>query len=532
MARLQERIDDAAEHLNATRKRIEAIREKLGQLKEATSTSGALLQDFNATQDSTLQGDGNQHNQQQEQEQEQDPQQQQQRQRREEERRRALAREEEEARRNKERGIRAFNLNTKKGIALIKDTCIRAPSAAAGRSNSSSSSSSIGISGFSAPGGAAAEAAPVFYPSLAAFLYGETASLNKRRLGEWLGEATNENARTLSNFARLFGEPFFRGTSLDQALRAYCRKVQLPTESQKLDRMMEAFAVAYVEQNGSGVDGAAASSRANPSAAGGAAPFRFSSVDAVHILSFSCVMLNYDTHHSASAAAATSKMSVAPSSSEESFIANHRGIDGGRDLPRPLLETLHRSIMAAPIETPLDEAVVRNPPPSPSSSGVLGGRSGGDGGGAILFTNPLRQGWLRKQGGSKTKSWAKRWFVLCDGTLFYFAAEGDIGQPKGCFPLADLAAKANKKQITLAPKNGKDFLKSAKFDRRGQMVIGNHRTLVLGALTENDAVMWVEVINSSATAPGKETSEEHPTDGSLQTVLGVSAMEMTQDAKR
>ena len=400
-----------------------------------------------------------------------------------------------EARTRKERCIRAFNLNPKKGIAQIKESCVDL-----GDGTKKNVAASL----------------PHVYPSLAQFLFSETASLNKVKLGEWLGDAADENVRTLAAFSRAFKEPFFRGASIEEALRAYCAKVKLPTESKKIDRIMEAFAVAFVEEssgpsissNGSNAvrssgrknQGEKQEAKTTATGASESSGFRFSSTDAVHILSFSCVMLSKDTHSSSS-----SRNVDQPS--EESFIANHRGIDNGADLPRELLEGLYRSIVANPIVTPLTETAGGTGSSSRAGSGDVG-----SGGGAILFTNPLRQGWLKKQGGSKTKSWAKRWFIICDGTLFYFAAEGDIGQPKGCFPLADLVATAEKRQITLAPKVGKDFLKSAKFGRRGEMVVGNHKTLVLSAGSDKEAAAWVEVLNDAAAANSDPSSASPNTE--------------------
>jgi hypothetical protein len=460
----EERIDDAAEHLNATRKRMEAIKTKLMQLQSATS-------------DGTMQGGRFDHATQQSQhDQEQIA-------RVEEERQKKA----DESRRTCERCIRAFNLNPRKGIALIKEFCVTA----AGDIDPlvSSETAALGQS-----------ALPKTYPTLGAFLYENAANLNKSKLGQWLGEATAENARALADFARAFGEQSFRGETLEVGLRAFCRRVKLPAESKKLDRIMDAFAGAYVsEQQGNGYTG----SRIATDSAG--APFIFSSTDAVHILAFSCVTLNQDTHAATLASLEVSNYNnnnppSRPSSTEESFIANHRGIDNGSDLPRGLLEGLYRSIVSNPIVTPLNEAKDHADLTASGENGEGSGNGAETGvsGGAILFTHPLRQGWLKKQGGSKSKSWARRWFVVCDATLFYFAAEGDIGQPKGCFPLGDLVATAEKKQIQLAPKSGKDYLKSAKFDRRGEMVVGNHRTLTLSAASEKEAVSWIEALNAAA----------------------------------
>ena len=37
----------------------------------------------------------------------------------------------------------------------------------------------------------------------------------------------------------------------------------------------------------------------------------------------------------------------------------------------------------------------------------------------LTFFNPIREGWLWKQGG-RYKTWKRRWFILNDGCLYYF----------------------------------------------------------------------------------------------------------------
>lgn len=182
-------------------------------------------------------------------------------------------------------------------------------------------------------------------------------------------------------------------------------------------------------------------------------------MDAVHIISFSCARLNLERSSNGKV-------------SEEAFVANHRGINGGQDCPRHLLLALYRSILTDAMVAPVEQ---------------------GEGSG-ILFTAPVKQGWLRKQGG-RHSSWARRYFILCDATLFYFENEGDV-DPKGFFPLENLkAAQQEKKQVALAPKVGA-YLRSAKFDRAGEMIIGNHKSLVLAAATERDASEWSSVLST------------------------------------
>jgi cytohesin len=272
--------------------------------------------------------------------------------------------------------------------------------------------------------------------------------LNKGKLGDFLGEEGEEQNSLLLEFCYSF---HFQGQSLESALRIFCSKLKIPLDSNKLDRIMEAFATSYFSMNKG----------------------TFSSADTIHKISFSCIMLNMEYHHQTPPSSSSSPSSppgttVVKKKSLEAFIANHRGIDGGADLPRTLLESLFSSITTTEITTPLEER-----------SDVT-----------VLFTNPDKQGWLRKQGG-RHKGWAKRYFVLSDATLFYFENEGDV-DPKGFFPLDNVKAftgPSNKKQITLLPKTG-EVMKSAKFDNNGEMLVGNHKTLILTAASEVEAAQW------------------------------------------
>lgn len=305
-----------------------------------------------------------------------------------------------EARLSNERAIRAFNLNPRRGIELVKEAI-----------------------------GGASQIANWFIT---------TPGLNKGKIGEWLGDAYEENVQTLAAFAFAFS---FQGRSFEDALRMYCSKFEMPLgENKKIDRICEAFANSYAALN----------------------PGVFSSVDVVHILSFSCVTLNLDVH----------RLREVRVKSEEAFIANHRGVDGGAD--RALLGELYRSIVAREIVAPVERAAE---------------------GSGVMFTDPVKMGWLRKQGG-RAKSWTKRWFIYCDTTLFYFENEHDI-DPKGLFfPVENMKAHMSiKRQVTVEPKAG-DFLKSAKFDKAGEMVNGNHKTLILTAPSQREAGEWTALLNN------------------------------------
>ena len=114
-----------------------------------------------------------------------------------------------------DRSIRAFNINPKRGVRVIIE------------------------SGFVEDGDD---------EGLARFL-AATVGLNKVKLGEWLGEPDDRNIEVLFNYARTFA---FEGVGFERAFRMYLSRFELPGESQKIDRIMEAFAAAFYDKVQSG----------------------------------------------------------------------------------------------------------------------------------------------------------------------------------------------------------------------------------------------------------------------------------------
>ena len=109
---------------------------------------------------------------------------------------------------------------------------------------------------------------------MAAFLrYG--AGLDKTAVGDYLGEKDPFALAVLASFARLFD---FSGLTLESALRLFLDSFRLPGESQKIERVMEAFAGRYYGANAGLASGVAADG------------------DAVMVLSYSIIMLNTDLH--------------------------------------------------------------------------------------------------------------------------------------------------------------------------------------------------------------------------------------------
>lgn len=150
-----------------------------------------------------------------------------------------------------------------------------------------------------------------------------TPGLSRALVGELL--AAPDSEAVLAAYARSFD---WAGAAFEPALREFLSSFTLPGEAHSIYRILDAFAVAY--------HGAAASD--SP----------FATPDAVHVLAFSAVLLNTDAH--SPAVPASRKMTA------NQFVANVRGVNGGGDLPEPLLRALHASVVAAPLRRPEDDA--------------------------------------------------------------------------------------------------------------------------------------------------------------------------------
>lgn len=146
--------------------------------------------------------------------------------------------------------------------------------------------------------------------AVAQFLYKNSDFLDKREIGDYMGEPKEFNLAVLKAYADGIN---FKGLSFDMGIRTFLERFRLPGEAQKIDRMIERFANAYCEQN----------------------PGVFVNTDAAFVLGYSVIMLNTDLHNP----------NIAPENrmTEEGFIKNCRGINDGGDFPREyLLDIYHR----------------------------------------------------------------------------------------------------------------------------------------------------------------------------------------------
>lgn len=153
-------------------------------------------------------------------------------------------------------------------------------------------------------------------PQSVACFFRYTAGLDKNLVGDFLGNHDEFCVQVLHEFANTFD---FQDMNLDTALRLFLETFRLPGESQKIQRVLEAFSERYYEQS----------------------PQILANKDAALLLSYSLIMLNTDQHN----------VQVKKKMTEEDFIRNNRHINGGNDLPREFLSELFHSICKNEIRT-------------------------------------------------------------------------------------------------------------------------------------------------------------------------------------
>ncbi|CAA7387928.1 unnamed protein product [Spirodela intermedia] len=156
-------------------------------------------------------------------------------------------------------------------------------------------------------------------PQSVACFFRYTAGLDKNLVGDFLGNHDDFCVQVLHEFAWTFD---FHEMNLDTALRLFLETFRLPGESQKIQRVLEAFSERYYEQS----------------------PHILANKDAALLLSYSLIMLNTDQHN----------VQVKKKMTEEDFIRNNRLINGGSDLPREFLTELFHSICKNEIKTTPD----------------------------------------------------------------------------------------------------------------------------------------------------------------------------------
>ncbi|MEZ0274515.1 MAG: Sec7 domain-containing protein [Roseimicrobium sp.] len=182
----------------------------------------------------------------------------------------------------------AFNQKPKDGIKLIKDLC--------------------GEQGLSD-----AET----QQQIAAFLVSNKENLDLAGVGDYLSGPEPENQAVLKEFTGHLA-PNMKGMEYTEALREYLGAFKLPGEAQKIDRLVNAFGNAYMQQNPkSGI----------------------ANEDAAYVLSFQAIMLATDAHNPA----VKNKMTF------DQLKANLRGVNKGKDFSPELLENFYKDLTQTPL---------------------------------------------------------------------------------------------------------------------------------------------------------------------------------------
>ncbi|KAI0035768.1 Sec7-like domain is implicated in guanine nucleotide exchange function [Vararia minispora EC-137] len=150
--------------------------------------------------------------------------------------------------------------------------------------------------------------------SLARFFKSST-RLDKKVLGEFISRP--ENVDVLKAFVGLFS---FEGKAIADAMRELLESFRLPGESQQIERITETFAECYFASK----------------------PAEIRSQDAVHVLSYSVILLNTDLHNPQ----IRKRMTI------EDYTRNLRGVNDGVDFTPEFLQAVYESIRKREIVLP------------------------------------------------------------------------------------------------------------------------------------------------------------------------------------
>lgn len=164
--------------------------------------------------------------------------------------------------------------------------------------------------------------------------------LNKKALGEFLGEGDQENIAIMHSFVDCMD---FSKRRFVDALRSFLQSFRLPGEAQKIDRLMLKFAERYTTGN----------------------PNAFANADTAYVLAYSVIMLNTDQHSD----------NVKNRMTPEDFIKNNRGINDNQNLPAEYLtqifdEIAHNEIV---LDTERENAANLGMLPTPTPGGLAAG---------------------------------------------------------------------------------------------------------------------------------------------------------------
>ncbi|XP_004522896.1 Golgi-specific brefeldin A-resistance guanine nucleotide exchange factor 1 isoform X1 [Ceratitis capitata] len=160
-------------------------------------------------------------------------------------------------------------------------------------------------------------------PMEVALFLRENPGLDKKMIGEYISKKKNVDSKILMNFVDSFD---FAGLRVDQALRLYLETFRLPGEAPLIFLVLEHFADHWHKQNNE----------------------PFANTDAAFSLAYAIIMLNMDQHNS------NAKRLNVPMTQED-FLKNLRGLNGGIDFDQEMLSTVFNAIKNEEIVMPAEQ---------------------------------------------------------------------------------------------------------------------------------------------------------------------------------
>ncbi|XP_046405240.1 Golgi-specific brefeldin A-resistance guanine nucleotide exchange factor 1 isoform X2 [Ischnura elegans] len=158
-------------------------------------------------------------------------------------------------------------------------------------------------------------------PQEVALFFRENPMLDKNKIGEYI--SNKKNLKVLECFVKSFD---FGDLRIDEALRLYLETFRLPGEAIPISLVLEQFADHWHNCNGK--------------------PFVHS--DAAFTLAYAVIMLNVDQHNY------NAKKQSIPMTSED-FMKNLKGVNGGKDFEKEMLEDIYNAIKNEEIVMPAEQ---------------------------------------------------------------------------------------------------------------------------------------------------------------------------------
>lgn len=186
--------------------------------------------------------------------------------------------------------------------------------------------------------------------AIAKFLFENNGRMNKKTIGLLLCDP--KRTTLLKEFINLFN---FKGLRVDEAIRVLLTKFRLPGESQQIERIIEAFSIAYAESQNDYGENENATNRVKKITSESTdnevdikednseeyEPVMPDS-DSVFVLSYSIIMLNTDLHNP----------QVKEHMSFDEYSSNLRGCYNSKDFPHWYLDKIYCSIRDKEIVMP------------------------------------------------------------------------------------------------------------------------------------------------------------------------------------